>query len=182
MKHRLIGFTGRAHSGKDTAALALIRTGYIRIAFADALKQVTALVANEPLHNFTDNELKEAHSDLLGMSRRSALQKLGKGLRDIIRDDIWVRRALYTWLAAGEPPAVITDVRYENEAKLIRQLGGIVIHINRPGAVGLTGEAAQHESERGLPPELIDVVVVNDSTIEALHARVRTAAIVTGAA
>lgn len=173
MKTRLIGITGRAHSGKDTAALALIKDGYIRIAFADALKQVTSLLANEPLHNFTDNTLKEGHSDLLGMSRRVALQRLGKGMRDLIRDDIWVQRAVDTWLAAGSPPAVITDVRYANEASIIRALGGLVVKIVRPDNAGLTGEAAQHESEAGFSEDLVDVVILNDSSIEDLHHLIR---------
>ena len=166
---KLIGVAGRARSGKDTFVRGLINLGYTRGAFADALKQVTALVANEPLHNFTDDELKEAHSVALGMSRRKALQRVGKGMRDILRDDIWIQRLLSTWEAAGEIPFAISDVRYPNEAVLVRERGGIIVNIERPLLGGLTGEAALHESELGLPPELVDFTVVNNGSIEDLH-------------
>lgn len=166
---KLIGVAGRARSGKDTFVLGLIKLGYTRGAFADALKQVTALVANEPLHNFTTDELKEGYSEALGMTRRKALQNVGKGMRDILRDDIWIQRLLSTWAAAGEIPFAISDVRYPNEARLIRERGGIVVNIERPGVGGLSGEAALHESERPLPTELVDFTIVNDGTVEDLH-------------
>ena len=44
---------------------------------------------------------------------------------------------------------VVGDVRYPNEANLIRSLGGHVIQIKREGA-GLTGKAAKHPSETAL--------------------------------
>jgi len=168
---RLIGVAGKARSGKDEFTRGLVAQGYTRGAFADALKQVTALIADEPLVNFTDDVLKEGYCPSLKMTRRAALQKVGAGGREILHDGIWADRLLAQ--AAQHDHFAISDVRFPNEARAIRALGGIVVLIERPDNVGLTGEAAQHVSERPLPPELIDLLVTNHGTVGDLHEEAR---------
>lgn len=166
---KLIGVAGRAHSGKDAFAAACVKHGYKRIAFADALKVATAHIANEESHLFFDDISKEEFSKALGMTRREALQKVGKAVRDSVGPETWVNRALNEWEASGYPATVISDVRYPNEAEAIRRHGGFVIRLVRPGA-GLEGEAAGHESEAGIPDNLIDVEIHNDGTLGELSA------------
>jgi len=169
---QLIGITGRARAGKDSFANALVQQGYQRVAFADALKLATSVIANEPSHLFFDELTKEQHSTALGMTRRKALQAVGKALRDTLGEQVWVNRALSNWKAQGKPMTVVTDVRYENEAQAIRALGGIVIRINRKGS-GLAGELGAHESEWPLSEDLVDIEVFNDGTVGDLHAEAR---------
>ena len=170
----LQGITGKAYSGKDTFGEAFIRAGYRRISFAEPLKEAVAIIAGEPTHLYHTAEGKEGFSPVLNCTRRHALQQVGKGVRDVLDQDIWVRRALDEWDRMGRPNAVITDVRYDNEAELIRQYGGTVVKIERPNQEkGLEGTAAQHESERGISKHLIDVVILNDGTIGELHAEAR---------
>ena len=169
----LQGITGKAYSGKDTFGEAFIRAGYRRISFAEPLKEAVAIIAGEPTHLFHSAEGKEGFSPVLNCTRRHALQAVGKGVRDVLDQDVWVRRALDEWDRMGRPNAVITDVRYDNEADLIRQYGGTVVKIERPNQVGLSGEAALHESERGISEHLIDIVIMNDGTIGELHAEAR---------
>ena len=169
----LQGITGRAGSGKDTFAEAFIKAGYRRISFAEPLKEAVAMIAGEPTHLYHSAEGKEGFSAVLNCTRRHALQAVGKGVRDVLDANVWVRRALDEWDRMGRPNAVITDVRYENEADLIRQFGGQVIRITRPGAALLSGAEAQHESERGIRDELVDLDVLNDGTIGELHAEAR---------
>ena len=168
----LIGITGKARAGKDSFANALMREGFQRVAFADALKLATAVIADEPSHLFFDEFAKEQHTHALGMTRRKALQAVGKAVRDSLGEQVWVNRALSDWSSRGKPNTVITDVRYENEALAIRQRGGTVIRINREGA-GLAGELAQHESENRLPDDLVDIEVFNDGSLGDLHAEAR---------
>lgn len=165
---KLIGITGLARAGKDTLAKGFIRAGYERKAFADALKEATAFIANEPTHLFFDDSTKEGYCEALGMTRRRALQSLGKGVRDSLGETTWVNRLLREWEDDGRPATVISDVRYLNEAQEIIKRGGIVIKVTRSGA-GLDGEAAQHESERGLPDDLITVFIVNNGSIGDLY-------------
>lgn len=164
----LIGVCGRARAGKDSFALACIKQGFVRLAFADALKIATAYIAHEDSQFFFDDVTKEEHCEVLGMTRRKALQGVGKALRDTLGEDIWINRALSDWTYRGKPDTVISDVRYENEADAIRKLGGTVVRITRPGA-GLAGEAGQHESEKPLPDYLIDIEIENDGTIGELQ-------------
>lgn len=170
---KLVGVTGRARAGKDTFAKALIQHGYKRIAFADAVKQVTALIANEPTHLFYDDVTKEEHSEGLGMTRRKAMQLIGtEGVRRVLGDNIWVDRALREWISDGRPAAVITDVRFDNEARAIIELGGHIVRIVRPDA-GLHGEAAQHASEAGVSEDLVDIEITNNGSIGELWEEAR---------
>lgn len=164
----LIGVTGRARVGKDSFASACVKRGFVRLAFADALKVATAYLAHEDAQLFFDDVTKEEHCEVLGMTRRRALQNVGKALREAVGPDIWINRALSDWDRRGKPDTVISDVRYENEADAIRRLGGTVVRINRAGA-GLAGEAGQHESEKPLPDYLIDIEIDNDGTLGELQ-------------
>ena len=169
---QLIGITGKARAGKDSFANALVQCGYQRVAFADALKLATAVIANEPIHLFFDEVTKEYHTDALGMTRRKALQAVGKAVRDSLGEHVWVNRALANWKSQGKPLTVVTDVRYPNEADAVRALGGIIIRINRDGS-GLDGDLGAHESERRLSDDLVDIEVFNDGTVGELHAEAR---------
>ena len=166
---RLIGFSGYARSGKDTAAQALLYAGWTRAAFADALKHDaamalrTSLIAghiNPPSEEvdtwFSNPELKE--------SFRPLLVEYGRAMRRL-RPDYWVTR-----LALDLDPAVkyaITDVRYANEAEWIRLAGGKVIELVRPD-VG----PANYEEERSLKEFAADAIIRNDGSIQELHSRI----------
>lgn len=170
---KLIGITGKARAGKDAFAEALIRRGYQRLAFADALKQATALIADEDVGPYHDDIAKEQVIPRFDLTRRAALQSVGSLAREVFGGAVWTSRIIRGWQASGESPAVITDCRFANEAQAIRDAGGIVVRITRPDNVGLTGSAAAHESEQGIPDDLVDVEVTNDGTLGELHHEAR---------
>jgi len=69
---------------------------------------------------------------------------------------------------------LVPDVRHLNEIKCIRDAGGTLIRVVRPGA-GLTGGAGQHGSEsemRKIPDSEFDVVIHNDGTLDDLMFKV----------
>ena len=167
---KLIGITGKAGAGKDTLAAGFVRLGYRRIAFADALKEAAAVIAGEPSGPYFTHEGKVEFSPVLGRTRREALQSLGSAVRSHLDEGVWVRRALAEWERLGRPATVISDVRYDNEAQKIRDLGGMVIRIDRPGPALLSGAAAAHESEHGVCVDLVDEVFVNDGDIDDVNA------------
>lgn len=170
----LIGITGLAGSGKDTAGAFLVERGWTRIGFADALKdlalRINPLVAWEDME--ADWRLSDA-IDTFGANEakfrvpevRRFYQALGNEAREVLGDTVW----LEAWKrqAVQHDKVVVTDVRYPNEAEFIKSLGGRVVRIDRNGA-GLAGAAGQHPSEVGVsqidPWWFID----NNGTLEDL--------------
>lgn len=67
---------------------------------------------------------------------------------------------------------VFQDVRFDNEAHMIRRLGGEVWEIHRPGVDALDGPEAQHPSEAGVDPALVDCLILNDGTVDLLLTRI----------
>lgn len=80
--------------------------------------------------------------------------------------DVWLRRLMDTSQAdatlLGPAPVVISDVQTIDEARWVRNLGGVVWRIERP----------QHTTTNTLPGDLVDAVVKNDATELALTRRV----------
>lgn len=117
-------------------------------------------------------------SIMKSISGREYLKWYGtEGHRDVFGDTFWVDQILplhYPWAshfavlanhneAILPDIAVVTDVRFVNEASRIRELGGQVLEIVRPG---LTSDADGHGSEQPLPREWVDYTIRNDSSLE----------------
>jgi hypothetical protein len=65
----------------------------------------------------------------------------------------------------------VPDVRFKNEMAAIKEAGGLVLRISRPGA-GLGGAAALHQSEveqASIPDSAFDRVFQNTGTIDDLR-------------
>ncbi len=168
----LIGITGRLHAGKDEAAKAFIAAGYIRESFADPLKVITAYLADEDVALYHDQQAKEEYSELLGMTRRKALQLLGtEGVRNTLGADFWARRLMWVWTKCGRPNLVVADCRFDNEAEAIRAHGGKILRIVRPDndadSIGVPG----HASEQGIRDDLVDHTIYNDGSLDLLRLR-----------
>ena len=162
----IVGLCGCARCGKDTAAKLLIEKGWRRVAFADALKAdiIYALTratkkAYVPREDhpswkmFEDPASKEKF--------RPLMVEYGRAMR-AIKADYWVQRLLRDYLR-GAGKFVITDVRYANEANWIRERGGKVIRVVRPGF-----EPVNAEELASLKLVSADFEVLNDSTPEVL--------------
>ena len=186
---QLIGLSGAARSGKDTVGGYLVEKHNVkRYAFADPLKRACSEMFGIPLEDFHSDDKKEVVNEFWGFSPRQIAQLLGtEGGRQLFREDLWTKRAELAYLQHkadiehilpqtfgnidGAAGMVITDVRFPNEAEWIKNAGGIVIHIERPGADGIVGEA-NHASEAGYPDELKDHIILNNGTLEDLFDRV----------
>ncbi len=160
---KIIGLAGFKRSGKDTAAQALVRAGWKRVAFADALREeVRALYPAAA--SIPDAAKDEPHPDLGGRSLRDLL--IEHGMRRREEDpDYWVKIAeqkIRSCLSAGHS-VVVTDVRMDNEWDMLRSLGALMVWVARPGV-----EGGNHITERDLR-DRADIVVNNNATIEALE-------------
>lgn len=138
MNKRIIGFTGVAGSGKDTAAIELSKghTNVDLLAFSKPLKDACAI-----LFGFTEEQLydpvqKEVMDPKWERTPRYILQWLGTDiLRKHINDNIFLMNMSDRIAKSSADTIIITDVRFDNEAKLIRSLGGTIVKIVRPKVV-----------------------------------------------
>lgn len=167
----LIGLHGKKRSGKDTAADYLVKTyGFEKIAFADGVRE--CLYALNPIvdcyqgaRRYRDviDKFGYEHSKDVFPDIRRLLQRMGTEVgRELIDDDLWVN-LLFAKLN-NQTNYIVSDVRFENEAKRILEYNGVVIHIQRD-----TGYVDPHISEQTLPESLITQQIENNNTIEELH-------------
>lgn len=168
---RIIGISGRAGHGKDTCASFLPST-FVRLAFADPLKDGVAVMFGFT-HEQVRGSLKEQIDPRYGVSPRQCMQWLGTEFgRKLIADNVWVRvmrSRLDDAKARGTPGAIITDVRFPNEADAIREWGGEVWRVVRTPAPPAVNP---HPSETALDGYAFDRVVENVGTLEDLRNRV----------
>jgi len=169
----IIGLMGYAQSGKDSVAKVLVeRYGYTRLAFADNIRNM--LFDINPL--VKDNlRIKEViveygweQSKSLFPEVRDLLQKLGVSARTHLDNLIWIA-AVMGQIQDGKN-YVITDVRFENEATVIKSLGGDLWRIKRPGVNAVNN----HVSESELDGYKVDKILSNGGTLEELELLVHT--------
>lgn len=167
---KLIGITGRARSGKDTAATILrVYHGFHRMAFADPLKSAVSTLFKVPADTVFSDAIKELQLPFWDLKFRDILQRFGtESMRDVFGQDFWIRRWLLDYAPIRDSVnVVVTDVRFENEAQTIRDYGGVIIHLHRDEA-GLTGSEGRHRSEGGVMQNPYDVIVYNNGTLVEL--------------
>ena len=169
---RLIGLYSPAPGcGKTTVANALIN--HQRVSFAAPLKgAVSNMLIDLGLPGFNYVYVdKEAIIPGLGVSARHMMQTLGTEWgRACIHPDFWVKiaRAKTQRTMNDGGCVVIDDVRFPNEAAMIRELGGELWRIERPG-VNYDGS---HESEGALESIIPHHAIVNDGTIDQLKEKI----------
>ncbi|MBJ2274824.1 MULTISPECIES: deoxynucleotide monophosphate kinase [Pseudomonas] len=168
MRPILIGLTGRARSGKTTAAEHLAQTYLLeQYAFADPLRDGLMAIFNLDPTDF-EGDRKEQPLGWLDCSPRQLMQSMGtEWARNTVHPDVWVKLAEqnleYMTKALGAVLGfVVSDVRFENEADLIRRRGGTVIHILRPNALAVN----PHISEAGIAANSADLTLPNYGTVE----------------
>lgn len=156
---KLIALTGLPRSGKDTMAAHLVdRYRYARRAFATPLKEAAAVLLGREVWEMEGHQGfdREAVLPEWGFTTRWFLQVFGtEAMRGNIRDDFWLIRMRNS--LAGLDRAVITDLRFPNEAKMVRALGGIIVGITRPGCV-----QSGHVSDLGVTA---DTTIFNGGTM-----------------
>lgn len=170
----IIGLTGLAGAGKDTVRAILEHDhGYIGFGFADPIRNMlrTLLSDNGISEQWMDERtLKEHPIPELGKSYRELAQTLGTEWgRAYLGADFWLRIAEaylhdITSQTYGPLHFVVSDVRFQNEADWVRQRGGVIWRVDRPGTAGVR----EHVSEQGATTIKADAVLVNNSSIEDL--------------
>lgn len=159
----IIGISGKAGSGKDTAA-KMLEVLYanpdisyedfsnkkynkfadiITVHFADILKETVQTLFGIGEWETDTQEGKKTTISWIGKTVRELLQGVGQGLRNAIDPDLWVKALFANTVECSN--FIIADVRYPNELEAIKERGGILIRIDRKGA-----GAGNHDSETAL--------------------------------
>lgn len=167
---RIIGLSGRAGSGKTTVA-GMIPAAVV-VQLADPLYAGLSAMLGVPESMLRSPAYKEVPFLGLGKSPRQMMQTLGTEWgRDLIDRSIWIRlleRRIETLESQGVRTIVVADVRFENEASAIRQMGGEVWRVRRDGPA----TASSHSSEDGIGLEEHEPVIENYGTLDDLRERV----------
>lgn len=175
-----IALTGLARSGKDSVAARLVEDhGYVRVAFADALKDaalkadpivLSTMDSADQLYDVRLSEVVADHGwenakDFYPEVRRF-LQHFGQAVRDI-DPMFWARPAVDAIRQAHAEgrPVVVTDVRYDNEVISLLARGFTLVRIERPGLT-----PGNHVSEHNTREFHVHATIVNDGTLDDLAA------------
>lgn len=182
---KLVGVTGAAGSGKDSVAQGLVKVGFVQYALAWPIKHALNAIFGWEMAQWDDRAWKEAEIEELGFSPRRAAQTLGTEWGRGMKEDLWLSLADFRLkgydhaiaqalaLQAANPGTeavlpkgmVVSDIRFENEAQWVRNSGGQIWHIVRPGVEAV----AAHSSEAGVKRESQDIVLYNSGSLEGLQ-------------
>lgn len=167
-KKVIIGLAGPKQSGKTSAAYHLEKSGFYQMSFADPIRKMLSTVflgcgytPDEIEIALYKSDEKEKPLYPFYKSPREMMQTLGTEWgRNCVDPDIWVSIAKERIARIECDYIVFDDVRFENEAAMIRGLGGLIIHIDRD-IVRLDA----HASELGISDHEDDVFVDNDGSL-----------------
>lgn len=176
----VIGVTGRKRSGKDTVGKYLIDNyGFVRVAYADALKEACKIIFGFSDEQVYGDDLKEVEDEYWKHSPREVLQKVGTELfRERLpqvctnmSNDIWIRsvdRQIQNLRKQGYTRFVITDVRFPNELDFIAKYNGKSWKVQRPSII-VDPSIPVHASEAMIDEFKCDTVFVNDGSLQDLY-------------
>lgn len=169
----IIGLGFKARTGKDTIASHLVNNYlFTQESFAYPLKECIG----KQICGFNEKQLYGAWKEVIdpewGMTPRHMLQLIGTdALRKVVHDDFWVipmKRKLKEHLRNNRS-VVISDVRFSNEINLIKDLGGIVVRVDRANPDKIAG-IDKHRSEVELESyKEWNYIIDNNATLEDLY-------------
>lgn len=158
----IVGLTGRAQSGKSTLARAL---GWTELSFAARLKtEVRNMALQMEPALFDACVLAEAGNVMAKKRIRPWYIFWGEFRRDMDAD-YWLRPVMERVKASPETQFVISDVRYLNEARAIKDAGGVIVRLTRATEIPdiPTETVSLQEIEDA---GLVDVRIDNNGTVE----------------
>jgi len=179
-KTRLIGLTGCMGSGKSTVAAYLQTQGYVELSFAEPIKQIGLIFGFSRASMYGSQAEKAELHPVWGVSGRTFMQKFGTELgRDLLPSVLpsmsqpWLR--LTTIKITQNPLVVVSDVRFPNEATLIRELGGEIWSLERPSFNVTPTDlhpSALHTSETQVQSIVSQYQLYNSGTLPYLYKQV----------
>lgn len=180
MQHTIIGLSGSKRCGKDSVAAILKKNHqYKQASYAMFLKEACQKIFMFSYEQLYGDE-KEVQDTRWHTTPRKVLQIVGTDLfRDRFKEllpecvpansSIWCE-CMKKYLDSFHSPQliVISDVRFEDEAELIRSRGGKIWRITRPGLSTDDTHSSETEGLRIRPDHVLD----NSDTLSSLERKV----------
>lgn len=179
---KIIGFIGKAGSGKDTCYELLRDIGaernmsVTRVSNAQLLKDMCHTVFNTALHTsrtmfFGSQREKNTVPNSLETGQwtgRKIMQQIGGAFREI-SPDIWAQAMIQEAKGSTADVVVITDIRYKNEAAAVRSAKGLIVRLTRKWD-DIDNEGFQgHASETEMKNIKVDVILNNAVPLEKVR-------------
>lgn len=186
----LIGIVGNKKVGKDTFVDYLIENTstddmFQKQSLAKPIKDILEIMFGFSHEQLYDQDYKEKIDERWGETPRKCMQNLG----DLLEEDFpkrfpyimkktggerivitILKRFLMSKMSMYKKHQIISDVRRLDEAKAIKDLGGILIKIERPGYSNLT-DSKTHISESEISKIQPDFLIENNGTIPELYTK-----------
>lgn len=188
----IISISGRKSSGKTTITNTLIKHGYIKISFADKLKQYLSIIYDIHIENFYNGVEKESilkspliwnkeTTDILNKitnenvpyyrdyefnTLRDAMQIVGTNILRRYDSNFHIKKTI----SDIDPTKnyCCDDTRFISERKALEDLGAVSIFIMRP----TYQKYSNHESEINLNWAMFDKVIVNDKSEDIIRQKI----------
>lgn len=170
----LIAFTGQMGSGKSTAIETLrgwsapLGAGFANVKFAGTLYELQEKIydAVSPVYQRPKDFVKD----------RKLLQWLGtewgRSLSENLWVDLWKAKVgqIASYFLEHDTEGFITcdDVRFDNEAQAVKDMGGYIIHIHtdrNKERITTANGIKNHASEAGIDSKYLDFSVSNNDTV-----------------
>ena len=179
----VIGISGKIGSGKDAFADLFIE--HMRTAhglefknkkFAYNLKKMVSTLTGVPIEDVFSREGKLKYLPDWNLTIGEIQQLLGtEAVRNNIHNNAWVL-SLFGTYDEDEDFWIVTDVRFKNEAEIIKEKGGIIVRLEGDPNNSRTGDDRNmmHQSEIDLDDyEGFDYIHENSPPIENLKTFVK---------
>lgn len=192
----IIGINGRIKSGKDTVAKFIqevdseyrhgmddtdpspvkqVSSVWENRKFAGSLKQIASILTGRESSLFEIQDFKERKMDPIWtspdghlMTYRELLQRLGtEAIRNTIHPDAWVNSLMVQYNDLVDS-WIITDMRFPNEFRAVKERGGITVRVTRPGTI----REDEHISESAIDDHEFDFEIKNDTSLHFLKQQV----------
>lgn len=199
----IIGLVGFIGSGKGAAGDILAEQDFIKQSFAGPVKDVASVMFGWP-RQLLEGDTEESRefrerpdrfwSAKFGrpFTPREALQKMGTEVgRQLFHPNFWIDTMEHKIFP--EHDYVITDVRFQNEMKWVKDQHGLIIEINRgqrpewyeiamkanegyiKAETYMLRESGIHESEWRWISSRIDLTIDNNGTLKELESALKSA-------
>jgi hypothetical protein len=162
---KLIAFTGKMGAGKTTAAQIMRENAFpvFTVKFAKPLYDLQSII-------YEYLNMPEPVKD------RKLLQFLGTDWGRSIDSQIWIKRWQHEvrHLMSEFPGGYIIcdDLRFQNEAEAVRNMGGTIIAIEGESRGEFVSEGKRHSSETDMKGIVPNITIKNDGTITRLKDKV----------